>query len=31
MFHIGFIRNVLKVLRAVSFHNSKVMLPKVRS
>lgn len=30
MFHIGFIRNVLKVLRAVSFHNSKVMLPKVR-
>ena len=29
MFHVGFIRTVLRVLRCVSFHNSKLLLEPV--
>ena len=31
MYHVGFIRTVLRVLRCVSFHNSKLLLDRVRS
>lgn len=30
VFHIGFITTVLKVLRCVSYHSSKVLIEKVR-
>ncbi len=30
MYHVGFIRTVLRVLRCVSFHNSKLLLDRVR-
>lgn len=29
MFHVGFIRTVLRVLRCVSYHNSKLLLEPV--
>ena len=29
MYHVGFIRTVLRVLRCVSFHNSKLLLDRV--
>ena len=31
MFHIGFVANVVKVLRCVSFHSSKLLCPPVSS
>ena len=30
VFHIGFITTVLKVLRCVSYHSSKMLIEKVR-
>lgn len=30
MYHVGFIRTVLRVLRCVSYHNSKLLLEPVR-
>jgi DNA-directed RNA polymerase II subunit RPB1 len=29
MYHVGFIKTVVKVLRCVSFHNSKLLVSKV--
>lgn len=31
VFHIGFITTVLKVLRCVSYHSSKMLIEKVRA